>query len=122
MAPPARTALPLPFTALQTTQIGRLGRDAGARRHSRLPLSAVQRRREAAEMIAEVEAEAAAMRCASGTQVLGMAAVQAQDPFDRPERLNKTRRPLVHAASRVERESYLMIREDWPRRPPGAIQ
>ena len=36
---------------------------------------------------------------------------QAQDPLDRPERLKKTRRPLVHAASKVERESYLTVRE-----------
>jgi len=73
-------------------------------------LTTAQRRRKVEEMIAEVEAHAAAMRQASGVQVLGMAAVQAQNPLDRAERLKKTRRPLVHAASRVERESYLVVR------------
>jgi len=73
-------------------------------------LTTAQRRRKVAEMIAEAEAEAAALRRASGTQVLGMAAVQAQDPLDRPERFKKTRRPLLHAASKVERESYLIVR------------
>jgi len=39
-----------------------------------------------------------------------MAAVQAQFPLDRSENLKKSRRPLVHAASKAERESYLVVR------------
>jgi len=74
-------------------------------------LTPAQRRRKVRGMIAEVEAKAAAERQESGKRVLGMAAVQARSPLDRSEKLKKRPCPLVHAASKVERESYLRVRE-----------
>ena len=61
-------------------------------------------------MIADVDAEAAAQRQATGKPVMGMAVVQAQSPPDRSENLKKSRRPLVHAASKAARESYKRVR------------
>ena len=73
-------------------------------------LTPAERRRKAREMIADVEAKGAADRQETGRSVMGMAAIQAQSPLDRSRNLKKSRRPLVHAASKVERESYLTVR------------
>ena len=73
-------------------------------------LPPAERHRKAREMIADEEAQAAAKRQETGRSVMGMAAVQAQSPLDRSKNLKKSRRPLVHAASMVERESYLTVR------------
>jgi hypothetical protein len=74
-------------------------------------LTTAERRRKVQEMIADGEAEAAVRRQASGKSVLGMATVQAQSPLDRPaSKLNKSRRPLIHAASKVVRETYKVVR------------
>jgi hypothetical protein len=74
-------------------------------------LPPAERRRKVQEMIADVEAEAAARRQETGKGVLGMPRVQAQGPLDRPTTgLKKSRRPLIHAASKVVRETYKVVR------------
>ncbi|HKI05867.1 MAG TPA: hypothetical protein VKK31_28055 [Thermoanaerobaculia bacterium] len=62
------------------------------------------RRRLMAEMIAEIEAEAAAKREQSGSQVLGVSAVLAQQPLDHPRRSKKSPAPLFHAATKAVRQ------------------
>jgi len=70
-------------------------------------LPADTRRRLVANLIAEIESEAAAQRQRTGGQVLGVDAIQGQDPHRRPERSKKSPAPLFHAASKaVRRELY----------------
>ena len=67
------------------------------------------RRKLAADLIAEIEAEAAVRRQRTGSQVLGASAVRGQHPFDRPAKSKKSPAPLFHAASKVvRRELYEM--------------
>ncbi len=73
-------------------------------------LPPAERRRKVQGMIVDAETEAAERRWAKGQSVLGMAAVQAQHPLDRSANLKKSRRPLVHAATKSGRESYLLVR------------
>jgi hypothetical protein len=62
-----------------------------------------------AGLIAEIEAEAAAHRQRTGSQVLGVSAVCGQHPFDRPKKSKKSPAPLFHAASQaMRRELYEM--------------
>ena len=60
-----------------------------------------------AELVREIEEEAVAQRAATGSPVLGRAAILKQHPHERPNRPKKSYAPLVHAASRkVRRELY----------------
>jgi hypothetical protein len=64
-------------------------------------------RRLAANLVAEIESEAAAQRERTGSQVLGVAAIRRQQPHSRPKRSKKSPAPLFHAASKaVRRELY----------------
>jgi len=62
------------------------------------------RRRLIAELVAEIEAEAAARREQSGSQVLGVDAVLAQQPLASPKRTKKSLAPLFHAATKAVRQ------------------
>ncbi len=69
------------------------------------------RRKLIADLITEIEAEAAIRRQRTGSQVLGASAVRGQHPFDRPRKPKKSPAPLFHAASQaVRRELYAMYR------------
>ena len=57
-----------------------------------------------AELVAAIEAEAAAKREETGIQPPGPETVRSQNPHARPMRTKKSRAPLFHAASRVARE------------------
>jgi hypothetical protein len=70
------------------------------------------RRRLVAELVAEIESEAAIRREQTGSQVLGVPAVRGQHPLDRPKRSKKSPAPLFHAASKaVRRELYAFYAE-----------
>ncbi|HKI05898.1 MAG TPA: transposase [Thermoanaerobaculia bacterium] len=65
------------------------------------------RKRLIAELVVEIETEAAARREQSGSQVLGVEAVLGQQPLDHPRRSKKSPAPLFHAATKaVRRELY----------------
>ena len=67
------------------------------------------RRKLIADLIAEIESEAASLRKRTGGQVLGASAVRGQHPFDRPKKSKKSPAPLFHAASKlIRRELYEM--------------
>jgi hypothetical protein len=68
-------------------------------------LSPEAQRERVAEVVAEVEAEAATQRNAMGRSPLGADAILSQDPIKRPDHVKTTPAPLFHAASRrVRRE------------------
>jgi len=70
-------------------------------------LSPEQYRKRIAEIVADIEAQAAAMREALGRPALGPAAIRAQRRHDRPAKPKKSPAPLFHAASkRVRLELY----------------
>ena len=70
-------------------------------------LSPEDKKEKVAELVREIEEDAAAQRAATGKPVLGRAAVLKQNPHERPNRPKKSYAPLVHAASRkVRRELY----------------
>jgi hypothetical protein len=69
-----------------------------------LPLAT--RRQLVREMVEKIETDAAERRAATGKGVLGMEAVQQQDPFTRPRRTNNSPRPLVHAATKAARKAF----------------
>ena len=60
----------------------------------------------AAELVEQIEAEAAAERERTGIPALGPAAILAQHPHDSPVRPKKSPAPRVHAASRAARREY----------------
>jgi putative transposase len=62
-------------------------------------------RQRVAELVADIVAEAAADREASGRAPLGPLGVQAQNPHDRPARMKKSPAPFCHAASRWARKA-----------------
>jgi REP element-mobilizing transposase RayT len=62
------------------------------------------RRRLVADLVAEIEAEAALRRQQTGSQVLGVSAVRGQHPLDHPKRSKKSPAPLFHAASKAVRQ------------------
>jgi REP element-mobilizing transposase RayT len=66
-------------------------------------LSEEKRRELVAGLITEIEADAAAHRQRTGSQVLGTSAVCGQHPFDRPKKSKKSPAPLFHAASKATR-------------------
>ncbi len=63
-----------------------------------------KRRKLAADLIAEIEAEAAVHRQGTGSQALGASAVRGQHPFDRPKKSKKSPAPWFHAASKAVRQ------------------
>jgi len=67
-----------------------------------LPVEA--QRRLAADLVAEIESDAAAERQRTGSQVLGVAAIQGQEPHKRPERSKKSPAPLFHALTKAARQ------------------
>ena len=67
-------------------------------------LSEEKRRKLVADLIAEIEAEAAVHRQRTGSQVLGASAVRGQHPFDRPKKSKKSPAPWFHAASKAVRQ------------------
>jgi hypothetical protein len=83
-------------------------------------LDPARRRELIAELIEEIEAEAAAARKRDGVQVAGADAVLAHHPHDRPEKLKKGPAPLFHAATAEMRaiplESLRRVRRPVPRR------
>ena len=65
------------------------------------------RRRLVADLVAEIESEAAAQRERTGSQVLGVAAIRRQRPHARPQKSKKSPAPLFHAFSKtVRKELY----------------
>jgi putative transposase len=69
-------------------------------------LSPEKRRQRIAQLVREIEAEAAAERKSTGNPALGRAAVLAQDPHDHPEHPKKSPAPLIHAASKAVRLEF----------------
>ena len=64
-------------------------------------------RKKVAEMMAQIEAEAAAQRQKTGKEVLGMDRIRHQDPLTRSSRSTESKgspKPLCHAASKKMRE------------------
>ena len=53
--------------------------------------------------------EAALVRRRSGSRVLGVQAILAQDPQARPDRLARSPAPLVHAATKAARRMFYEI-------------
>ena len=64
-------------------------------------LSEEMRRKLVADMVAEIDAEAAASRRRTGSHVLGVSAVLGQHPFDSPARPKKSPAPRFHAISKA---------------------
>lgn len=54
----------------------------------------------------EIDEEAAARRKRTGAQPFGAAAILAQHPWTRPERVKKSPAPLLHAASKAVRQVF----------------
>jgi REP element-mobilizing transposase RayT len=69
-------------------------------------LSDEEYRQRIASLKEEIEAEAAVVREATGTQVLGVEAILSRDPQYRPENLARSPAPLVHAATRAARKAF----------------
>ena len=67
-----------------------------------LPPAAV--RKKVAQIVAEIEEEAAAEREKRGTEPLGMENIRGQDPFRRPMKSKRSPKPLCHAASKEMRK------------------
>jgi REP element-mobilizing transposase RayT len=67
-------------------------------------LPAETRRRLVADLITEIETEAALRRQQTGSQAMGASAVRGQHPLDRPKRTKKSPAPLFHAASKAVRQ------------------
>jgi hypothetical protein len=70
-------------------------------------LPEAQQRERVADLVREIEEEAAAERKRTGIEPPGPAAIRAQRPHDRPNRSKKSPSPFCHAASKaVRRELY----------------
>jgi hypothetical protein len=69
---------------------------------SHLPVE--EQRRRVASLVQAIDEEAASRRAAAGIRPLGIAAVLAQDPLHRPERIKKSPAPFVHAATKAMRQ------------------
>jgi hypothetical protein len=68
-------------------------------------------REQVAALVEEVETEAALARRRSGKRVLGAKAILAQSPQTRPEQLDRSPAPLVHAATKAARRIYELYAE-----------
>ena len=80
--------------------------EGGAARESRRSLTTGVAPVRGAQLVQEIESEAAAERKSTGKAVLGRAAILAQDPHDHPECPKKSPAPLVHAASKAVRLEF----------------
>ena len=69
---------------------------------SHLPVE--EQRRRVASLVQAIDEAAASRRAAAGIRPLGIAAVLAQDPLHRPERIKKSPAPFVHAATKAMRQ------------------
>jgi len=76
-------------------------------------LSPESHRRACADLVDDIESEAAADRQQRGVGVLGAACVCAQDPHHRPPRLESTPAPVVHASSIEHRQLFLALRREF---------
>jgi len=65
------------------------------------------RRQRIAEMVEEIEADAARMREQTGHPALGAQAIITQDPHSRPLRPKKSPAPWIHAASKRARLDFI---------------
>jgi hypothetical protein len=63
-------------------------------------------RERVANMAAEIDEDAAAVRKRTDAEPLGVKAILAQDPTNRPKRLKKSPAPLFHAASQAIRHYF----------------
>jgi len=70
-------------------------------------LSRSEYRRRVGEVVREIEVETAARHARDGTRPLGVKAVLAQNPHDRPDELKKAWAPSFHAATRVARRDLV---------------
>jgi len=75
-------------------------------------LSSEAYRERVGTMAREIEEGAAAARRRTGAEPLGVAAILAEDPWTRPDRVKKSPAPLFHAASKVVRH-YLWEGFAW---------
>src|SRR5436305_5016515 len=66
-------------------------------------LTAEQRRLRAVALVEDIESETAARRKRTGAKPLGVAAILAQNPLQRPKRTKKSPAPAFHAASKAVR-------------------
>jgi hypothetical protein len=69
-------------------------------------LSPGQYRDRLAKMADEIEEDAAAARRRRRIEPFGAAAILAQDPASRPERIKRSPAPLLHAASKAMRQAF----------------
>jgi hypothetical protein len=58
------------------------------------------------DLATDIEEDAAKARKRTGAEPLGTAAILAQDPVSRPQRLKKSPAPLFHAASKAARQVF----------------
>ena len=61
-------------------------------------------RKRIAQMVAEIEAAAEALRAERGTEPLGMERIRHQDPLNRSVTSKRSKKPLCHAASKEMRD------------------
>ncbi len=73
-------------------------------------LPKAQMRKQIAQMVAEIEADAARLREKLGTEPVGMETIRNQNPLDRPMRSKRSPKPLCHAASKDMRERFRKAR------------
>jgi putative transposase len=66
-------------------------------------LTEEQRRARVAALVEDIESEAAARRKRTGAKTLGVAAILAQNPLQRPKKTKKSPAPAFHAASKTVR-------------------
>ena len=66
-----------------------------------------RRREEVAELVRRIEAETAARHALEGTRPVGVKAILARRPHDRPRKLKKGDAPLFHAASATARRELV---------------
>ena len=73
-------------------------------------LSSEQRKTRIASLVKDIQAEAAAERRATGSEVLGAEAVMSKDPHHRPEKLDRSPAPRFHTATR---DAWRELREAY---------
>ena len=69
-------------------------------------LPTAQIRKQVAQMVAEIEADAAELREELGRDVVGMGKIRHQNPLHRPTRSKRSPKPPCHAASKAMRKRF----------------